>query len=156
QGGAVPRAGRAQCGGNPEKGRASSARSRSTTGHPATAGATPETRFTRGSGMGPDPCREGPVVGRGWRRTHRPGAAVLAPLLRRYRALPPVLAEGDVDEVAGGDLDAVVDAVAAGPGLDGDGDRGGADALDGGVDAEHVANLHRGDEGHGLDGDGDG
>src|SRR5690606_27933173 len=46
-------------------------------------------------------------------------------------------------------------ALAAGPGLDADGDGGGADALEAGVDAQDVANLDGRNEGHGLDRNGD-
>src|SRR3569623_1347634 len=65
------------------------------------------------------------------------------------------LAERDVNEMAVGDLLAIGEAIAADPGLDRDGDRGRADALDRGVDAQDIADLDRRDEGHGLDGHGD-
>ena len=42
---------------------------------------------------------------------------------------------------------------AARPGLDVDFHRGASDAIDRGVDAQHVADLDRPDEGHRLDGD---
>lgn len=59
--------------------------------------------------------------------------------------------ERDIDKAGFGDLDAVGQPVAAGIGFHADGDRSGADALDGCVDAEYIAHLDRCDEGHGFD-----
>src|SRR5690349_15602054 len=65
-------------------------------------------------------------------------------------AFDAIVAEGDIDEVAVGDFDPVVETVAAGPRFDCDGDRGAADPLDGGIDAQDIADLDGRDEGHGL------
>src|SRR5690606_33339272 len=117
--------GRAQCGGNGER----SFPRWSDPIRPGSARPPSPTLPTRGRvlhrvcGVDPAKTKDGPPplwgrMGGGCDATK--SLAVSARSGGRYRPLAAVVAEGDVDEVAGGDLDAVVDAVAAGPGFDGD------------------------------------
>src|SRR5690348_11706025 len=73
---------------------------------------------------------------------------------RRNRLRPAVIAHMHEGEGRVGDLVAMVRLETLRPGLDVDLHRGAADALDLGIDLEHVADAHRLDESHRIDLDG--
>ncbi len=72
-----------------------------------------------------------------------------------YGARFSLFVDRDESESGVGDLLAEMAAKPPRPGFDMDLDRGSADFVHGRIDAKHVADLHRPDEGHGVDRDGD-